>query len=187
MNTRVNPAHAQGVLQVRSLSHMVFVSALPLFLVISSCDRDSGRSSSQSAPDLSQPQLPVPADQVFDGFRRSVSEKDIVGFDRWVTEICSRRLLSDLTRDEIRAQLGKPSSERWTTVDREAAESPNLLRRLFGRKADYWVYSVRPETVSLAEKAAFGLVIHGPTLLESNYERVGKVKRRITVNYSDSP
>jgi hypothetical protein len=68
-------------------------------------------------------------DELLAAFRAANGARDIDAFERWALEIDRRRLLENLSRQEIEAPLGKEHGTKRVYLDQDAAEERSILTR----------------------------------------------------------
>ena len=161
---------------------------LPLALALLGAVALSGSVSCERKPSSGDPASPDAAlkvapssEEVFAGFRKSHAEDRMEEFECWVVEICDRRLLADLSSQDILERLGEPDSRTWTYLDASVGDSFNPVKRLLAAKGDYWDYSIyRPDE---REQAAFGLVFDDEVLVESQYGRGNRVTGEVQQHF----
>jgi hypothetical protein len=142
---------------------------------------------SRAAPPRVEPGITSrPAAEVFASFREALRDEDSDVLEAVAIDICGRRLLANMTRDEIVGALGKPTSLRWTPLDPKKGEA-DLVTRFLAIKADYYVYAVYDPDRN--ENTGLGLAFYGSRLAWSMFERGTdlELKRKIWTDYSKPP
>jgi len=154
-------------------------------IVAYQCSRGPSGGAQTSEPSTAD----LPADEVFAGFREADKARDIERFEQWALEIDRRRLLENLSRDEIEARLGKEHGTRWVYLDQEAMEARSFLTRWMLKRGDYWYYSTYISDPYV--QVTLGLAFDGNELAWTYYGRYNYARRehekRLTTYYAFVP
>lgn len=128
---------------VRSALVLVFVSACILYVV---CIARIYPSDAQRKPEA-DPLVAISDMELVKHFRQAVDSYDNMTdeFRGCVLEIERRRLLADLSPEQIRELLGEPDAKDWVYLDQQVLETMNPLKRLFAKRGSSWTFFHRSE------------------------------------------